>query len=272
MLTNNIALCWPNYLENADLTVLSGGEWDDDEPLSNLVRTPLSNKAKSVGLDDVHFAATLPTARRLQAFALAGHNLSLTATWKVTRYSGNGLTGYIDDTGWVPAWLTDDADVAARHAPLAAVFVDSDALVKSVLIEIEDDGNVDGFVTIGYALAAPAIQPTFNMNNGAELGRRIATEVEAAIDGVSEYFDVKVPRAELTFGLSGLQQDEAAAQLDDLALTMGLHKPLLVAWDQDSDHPAYINRTFLGRLSQVNPITAALFNDSRGTVNILQVR
>ena len=78
---SNILVCWPNRIDTA---TLSGGNWT--LPLSNLKSRDQWLVARSNGLStaSTKFNINFGQIRNLRAVALANHNLSQTATWRIT--------------------------------------------------------------------------------------------------------------------------------------------------------------------------------------------
>jgi hypothetical protein len=109
---SKIYIGWPNRMTDAG-AALSGGSWLAALPLSNLLNRTPTVIARSTNLlaASTQFDLTLPAARVLRSFALTNHNLSLSASWRVTL--GTALGGSdIYSSGWLPVWrLNFDNDL-----------------------------------------------------------------------------------------------------------------------------------------------------------------
>ena len=77
----NMMLAWPNRFDGA---ALDQGEWVAEMPLDNLLDRVLAIKARCLDTSYAHFRATLPSDYEIRAISLCNHNLSPTATYRIT--------------------------------------------------------------------------------------------------------------------------------------------------------------------------------------------
>ena len=101
----NILIGWPNRVDSA---TLSGGSWQ--LPLNNLKNRDQWVVARSTDLTTTNTVLNLDlgTVRNIRTIALVNHNLSKTATWKISL--GTTLAGAeVYTSSWNAAWtLTFD--------------------------------------------------------------------------------------------------------------------------------------------------------------------
>ncbi len=178
---NKIALCWPNYIDDA---VVSGGAWVPTLPLEHIQDDRTSVVAKTASLDpaDTQFSITLPKRERLQVLAIYAHNLSARATIRVRVYRDAGQTDLIDDTGWQNVWpvlygldgviwgndnfwnrrLSEDD--RTKYTPLTPVLFEERLLGTSLHVELLDTSNPDGAIMLGRVMPADVWQPIKNLD------------------------------------------------------------------------------------------------------------
>lgn len=266
---NKLTICWPN---RADQASLSGGNWSTSLPLANVQDRIFAKPARSVGVTTTATKMTvaLDKSRAIAAVALAAHNLSAAATVRVRAYDDYAQTTLLYDSGQVMAWpsfyqleqyewednsywLGDQTlDVASDYTPLATIFFSDIVVPRSLLIEITDTSNAAGYVEIGRLFVANAWQPEINQSYGVQMGYDNSTAVEEADDG-TEYFDRRRQRRTIDTVLAYLSQTEFGSMYG-MQRDMGIDKEILVAFELDQS-PEFFYRTFIGRLSKVNPIT-----------------
>lgn len=98
MNANKVTLCWPN---RADQATLSLGSWEATLPLNNLKNRVIAKKARTTNAAEANtkFNAALDKARSVYAVALAGHNLSASAKWRIRYYADYARTQLKFDSG-----------------------------------------------------------------------------------------------------------------------------------------------------------------------------
>lgn len=179
-------LGWPNRI---DAATLSGGSWLSSLPLNNLKTMELAAVARSSNdaTASTQFIADLGQARSLRAVALANHNLSAAATWKVSLgttsggsevYAGSfqgawSLSFAEGDIEWEADnwWGAGVGDEYQGH-PFMAVYLFSTAGVsydaRYVKVEISDTSNSANYVQIGRCFIGGGFIPTINMSLGLQ--------------------------------------------------------------------------------------------------------
>lgn len=283
--SNKTTLCWPNYI---DQSVLSGGSWESELPLNHLQSPIFSQFSQTTDANPAStlFKVELPKQRPVAVVALAAHNLSATAMWRVRVWFDSAETQLAWDSGTVDVWpsvfntnelawendnwwsgtITDDD--RDSFTPLATQFLPVQ-IAAAVTVELFDSANPDGHVVIGRVMVADAWQPVNNNDWGIQYGYQIATTFETAGDAdQTEYADPKTPRRTVTFDLSYLNEAEAFRLLS-LQRDQGVHGDVLYT-PNISPGPTSFAQTFIGRLNQPNPITHPYLRDFTAGISLLE--
>jgi hypothetical protein len=269
METCKVTICFPN---RTDAGTLSGGNWQSAFPLNNLKDPVFKRRARSVGVSttDTTFSMTLAANRAVSVVAIASHNLTTQASWRVRVYEDAGQTTLLHDSGTQFAWPsvysqsqleweydnfwtgTPSEDETSLFTPLSIYFLPETVIARSVRVDIDDAGNAAGWVQIGRLFVSEAWQPTYNMSYGNEQGYRDETPIDRALDG-TKYWDPKTPERLFRFSLDFLTQEEAFNRVLLMQRTLGTSGELLVAPELTLD-PQYFLRTFIGTLADLNPV------------------
>lgn len=269
--TGKITLCWPNYIDTA---ALSGGSWEAELPIKHAANPTFAVRARSTDLDaaSTQFSVAMARIRPVAAAALAAHNLSTDAEWRIYVYADAGQQELRYDSGWLRVWpalyqstdLEWEYDTFWAGLPTAEDRDDFTALATHffrvqvaacVRIEISDPGNPDGYVELGRAMVSDAWQPRFNASFGIQHGHEIATEFETAGDAAqTRYAEPKAPKRTVQLSLDHLSETEGVQRMLGLQRTQGLHRDLLYAYSI-APSPENWRRTFIGQLAQADPLT-----------------
>jgi hypothetical protein len=285
---NKLVIAWPNHVDKAEI---SGGSYLNSLPLTNAKNRVFAKKARSTDLSysSTQFELELDGSKLTEVFAVAGHNLSSSATVRIRLYTDISKTDLIYDTGTVDAWPSvfsqeelewenlnfwDGSvpqDELESFTPLFFHVVKSDTLLypRKILVEIFDDSNPIGYVEFGRVFVGTAFQPKLNMQFGASLGYSINTEVETSQNN-TEYFDRKRPRRTASFSLDGLSMQEGHSTIMSLLRTQGTDQEVFFTYQNTEDTLQY-NRTFLARLQQVDPIRQPYFDRVETSINLLEI-
>ncbi len=274
--TAKVTLCWPNRVDQASL---SGGSWSGSLPRDNMKNRVIAKKARTTDAANAStkFSIALDKGRPMCAVALAGHNLSATAQWRIRFYSDYAQTVQVWDSGTVNVWPAffqyeqlewednnfwfgnDTLDAASNYTALATMFANDVYLdVRSILVEMFDTTNVAGYVEVGRCFVSTAFQPVYNPDYGMQFGHDINTPVEEALDN-TEYFDPKRPRRTVQFQLSELETAVAYGTLYAGQRDLGLDKEIVFANKIDSTDPVFYYRVFLGRMLRVDALQQPYF-------------
>ncbi|AYF35681.1 hypothetical protein CUU95_18495 [Vreelandella alkaliphila] len=164
-----VILCWPNHVNKA---AVSGGSWEPELPAAQLLDPTFSELARTtdLNLSSTQVLFTLPRFRPVGVVAMAAHNLTTVAKWRITVYFDAAATQQIYRSDWVQVWPAvyatseleweydnfwggefDDAD-RDSFTPLAWLFLPSTQIGQAIRIEIDDTSNTAGYVTLGECL------------------------------------------------------------------------------------------------------------------------
>lgn len=264
-MNNNIILSYPN---RATAATVSGGSWLAGLPAANLANRELWKVARSTNtaLASTKFTADLGAARLLRAFALANHNLSAAATWRVTLGTTAGAAD-VYDGGWQNVWrMAFDTLVEWESAtwwlgtagdeylrsPYAAMHAAPDLYTaRYITVEISDTANADGYVQIGRLFAGGGVQPTYNPGYGLQDGWRDLSTTDSAESGA--FWATARRRLRNTSFVLGVVTPAEAAYLHEMQRLVGTTDEVLYI-----PYPADMGESqrygYLGRLSELSPI------------------
>ena len=201
--------------------------------------------------------------------ALAAHNLSVDATWRIQVWSDTD--GLLEDSGERLIWpgvfqsyelLWEDdnfwtgqpsAEDLERFTPLATWWFDRAWVTHRVTIDITDPGNPDGYIEIGRVVLADVWQPQYNMSYGIQWAYVDPTEVDEALDG-TEHFDERPQVRTVSMAFDWLDEFEAFARMFRMRRDLGISRELLFAYRLKQDS-TYIQRTMLARALESDPLT-----------------
>lgn len=284
----HVTLCWPNRIDEASL---SGGSWSATLPRDHLQTGAMAEVAESADLllASTQFDITLPRFRPVGVAALSNHNMSADARWRVRFFRDTDALEEMWDSGWIQAWPSIYAtaelawedtnfwsgipfeDDRKDFTPLAWVFSDNPQVCRLVRFEIDDPNNADGAVRLGRCFVGDAWQPDYNASYGIQYGHEIGTEFETAGDPEqTEYADVKSPKRTVSFSLDHLSEEEGVRRALALQRKQGLHGEVLFTEYKTPGALAF-SRTFIGRLSSVDPLTHPYFSTYTNTINLKEI-
>jgi hypothetical protein len=284
-----VTIAFPNRADEVSLFSLAS--WETNLPLTNIQNRVLAIKARSQDLNNIGFDGTFPQSRPVSAVALAAHNLSTDAQWRVRLYSDRTDVGTTDnllyDSGFVAVWpaVYTQAELEwedpnfwtgqpsdeerAQFTALATMFIDPYQVCEAFTIDIEDDNNEDGYVEIGRLFIGKAFQPAIGAAYGAETSFQVNTQIEEAQDG-TDYFDEERPKRTAVFRLENMFVDEAYGPVNNMSRQLGISGELLFAYQLTQD-PQFFARTFLGRLEQINPIVYPYYARFNTSIQIKEI-
>ncbi|UQI42530.1 hypothetical protein [Vreelandella venusta] len=288
MKDNWATLCWPNYLNEA---TLSGGSWRTDLPRENLQQPIFDDIAETMGLGaaNTQFDVILPRFRTVALVALAKHNLTVAARWRVRLFRDEMATNEMWDSGWRDVWPSvyssselnwEDPNFWSGglfeedrqdFTSLAWMFADAPQVCRRVRVEIDNPTNPEGAVRIGRAFIANYWQPTYNASWGIQYGLDIGTEFENADNqDMTEYADAKTPRRTVSFELAHITRDESFAQIHAMLRRQGLHQEILYT-ESRAPGPQTFAKTFIGRLASVDPLTNPYFANFTNSITLREI-
>ncbi len=285
---NKIALCWPNYIDDA---VVSGGSWVSTLPLTHVQDDRTSVVAKTTSLDPAatQFSITLPKRERLQVLAIYAHNLSATATIRVRVYRDAGQTDLIDDTGWQNVWPVlyglDDViwgndnfwnrrlseDDRQKYTPLTPVLFEERLLGSSLHVELLDISNPDGAIMLGRVMPADVWQPIKNLDWNVSHGYDSGTQITRAGDLKRTGYARRVtPKRTVQFQLSNLTEDEAFLRLHRLQRTQDIVGEILYLWSPVPS-PTNFARAMIAQQTELNGITHPYHANYEHAMSLLEI-
>lgn len=264
-MNSNILIGYPN---RAGAATYSGGSWVSDLPASNLASSELSKVARSADclLTSTKFNVALPAAKNLRLFSIHNHNLSDTATWRVSIGTTAGGSDIWYST-WKPVWTMEFGEAVEwgssvwwgkpggdeyLRSPFYSVIVAPDTFnARYITVEINDTANIDGYVQIGRLFAGGVIQPEYNATYGLQDSWRDLSSVEQAESGTMWATERRRLRS-ASFVLPYIPTADAVAwhELQRQVGTVGE----VVYVPYPSDLALNQRYGFLGRLSELSPI------------------
>lgn len=265
--TSKAALCWPNRVEEGVLT--SSGTWEAAFPLANLQTYLLPETARTSDGTTTQITLTI-SPRDIGAIALAGHNLTSTATWRVRLYSDAGATTLVYDSTVINAFDVSGDD-AAILPPLSYLFAGDNYSTQVIKIDIVDSSNGDGFLEFGRLFVGPIWQAAINVLYGYGSDGIDGTEEQAAVDRKTKYYDeAEVIRSDsMTF--PALTREEAYLVVQKMRMRLGKKGDLLFAKDLLGDSTARMT-TYLATLQAMNPITQPQFDRHQVGLSLIEKR
>jgi hypothetical protein len=264
-MSNNIILSYPN---RANAATITGGSWLAGLPASNLANREMWKVARSANAltTSTKFNVDIGAVKPLRAFALANHNLSASATWRVTLGTAAGASDVYDSgfsNVWRMAfgdlvewesvtWWTGTAGDEYLRSPYAAMCVADDTYsARYVTIEINDTANVDGYVQIGRMFAGGALQPTYNASYGLQDGVKDLSSTDSAESGA--LWGTERRRMRYTSLVLGYVTPDEASYVHEMQRLLGtLGEVLYIPYPADMGQSQRYG--YLGRLSELSAI------------------
>lgn len=277
----NILISWPNRVDTA---TLSGGNWT--LPLTNLQNRDQWLVARSNGLStsNTKFDIDFGAIRNVRAIALANHNLSQTATWRISLGTTAGSAD-IFTSNWQSIWsLTFDSDLMEwedvsvwegvvdqdyLNHPYLAVFVLPDWYnTRYMTVEIADASNTNGYVDIGRAYIGGGFTPKYNPEYGLQDSWEDKTEIVEMASGATHAVVNKRYR-KVQFVLPWLSQTEAAI-VHEIQRRQGVYGEILYIPDL-SDQQLNQRYGMLGRLTEMSAIEYPFYNNRQSGFTIKEL-
>lgn len=232
---------------------VSGGGWEPAMPLENVQDRRLFIPAQTVDAEpeNTQFDVTMNATHLLMAIVLIKHNLTSTATVKITGwYDENSyeLPDYVafqdaypslNDTAdleWEDSNFWDgkplDEELEGFNQNLIHILPSPGLLINNWRIEIFDEGNPDGYIRFHRLWMSGGWQPSKTYANGAILRYETNTTVEQSVGG-NEFFDRKEPYRVHSIGFQYLDRDEALSKGLELCRRAGIDGEIFYIADPD---------------------------------------
>lgn len=259
----NVMLGYPDKTLNA---TLSEGSWLVALPLNNLKDTALATVARSSDATaaNTKFKVDLGSAMAVRVLSLYKHNLTDSATVKLTGSNNSDMSAPVYSGSWVtvPAALTG-------YQKVYTVILSADTTARYWRVQITDTANPAGYVQLARCLLMTTWTPTLNMSYGAGIQPVTDTERERTLGGV-DYFDERDARRACKFSLDYLSLTEAMQQLD-LQMSLGIHSELLFVYASDDTGQDLLRRTFLATLRELSAIEYPAYDRHSVAYEVMEI-
>lgn len=270
--------------------VVSGGSWLSGLPLANLQDADLSKVARSTNLDSASTLVNidLGTDRGIRVWSLLRHNLSLTATLRLTAWGESSHTTLLHDTGTIPAWLTfyppdslpwghpdlwngliNIEDRAGYMFDFIRAFSDQ-VIARYWQLVIVDTANPDGYVELGRCILAPAWEPPSDMNYGATVGWESNATTAQTRSG-KRWIDETAQWRTATCTLAGMTPGQAMSCVLDMQRRLGKSGEALFVFDPTDEYQAMWQRSFLCTMVELSPIEYPYFDANTAAFKLQEV-
>lgn len=280
---DTIALFFPNHCSERAAVTESAG-WNSAYPASNMLDTLYARKAVAVS-NTVSFTVKLPTVLRCDVAALASHNLSELATWRVRGYRGAEL---LYDSGVVRVWGelysslelewevdnfwfgTLNKDDREFFTPLAYLIFPTSYTLDSLKIDVMDSSPSTD-ISIGRVFCAPLWQPRINADYGQAHGLKSSTDSIVAEDiNRTIHFDRRTPRRTMTMDLNTLDEDEGKVTLLGMQRRLDIDGEVMYM-PSPVFSPTNYRLTMISRLASLNPLVNDAWSNFKNSINLEEI-
>lgn len=266
MSRNSVLIGWPNRAAGA---TLSSGSWTG---LSNLNNSNYWEVARSAnaGPDNTVIDIDIGSVKALRAIALAAHNLSASASWRIKLGTTAGASDIYDsgnqavwamafdtesfvweDQFWWEGYTAGDDYQGSPH--LACWPLPNWYSARYARIEISDSSNPAGFVQIGRLFIGGGFQPELGCGYGKLSERWLdGSEVVASAAG-DDLFVQRRRLREARFGLDHLTAGAEFQAVFEMQRRQGISGEVLFLPEPDSVAECQ-RRGFIGRMTELSPI------------------
>lgn len=242
---SSVFISYPNLLDSA--SSIYGGSWGST--LTRIATRNMGERAQSVGTSTVAtvIIVDLGAVKSIGVVALAAHNLSSAAQWRVKLSASVAGGTDAGDSGVLPCWYITPGDgypvLFAPSLPVSA---------RYIRIEIDDQLNADGSIEIGRAFIGGRFQAaTDTQRGGFQASIEDKSEV-VAMENDAETFAVRRKVRSHAFVLPFITDDEGD-EVHELMMNAGLTGEVFFC--PFPTNPARAQRYgFIGRMRQLSPI------------------
>lgn len=271
----------------ADNSTLSGGSWVATLPLNNLKDRRLYKLARSTNanLSSTKFDVDLVGNKTVKVFGLVGHNISPDATARLSASDTASFTTTVYDSGFVSVWPVSDSltldwedenfwfgtpttEQIGMFSGLG-LWVPPSITARYWRVEINDTLNVDGYVEIGRLFVSKDFTPSTNASYGLNFGVIDKSEIEESLSGVEHYNEKRTKRS-VDFLLPILSENEAFGRWFRLMLGQGRTGEVLFIYNHEDERYS-VDRSFLGRVETINPLSSPFFDNWTSGATIVEV-
>lgn len=135
-------------------------------------------------------------------------------------------------------------------------------------IDLDDSSNPDGFIEIGYLMFGQYFQSKLNPAHGSiQHGYTDISEVQQSDSG-QKYFHEKAKARTISISYDMLDKAEAFGQIFEAYRQQGISRPVIYSYSPVRLDAYQYAQSFIGRFSQLNPITQPNFGMYGATINL----
>jgi hypothetical protein len=251
----------------SDDATLSGGDWLDALPLSNVQSQRLEKIARSSDADPDSTLIKVALKKPLDfACAYVGWtNLTDLAKARIRIWSSSAFAGTPTfDSGWLEDVVAADDD--PDRGPSLFLLLDQSQTAQFISIEIDDNLNFNGSIDVGRLIIGRYVKPSFNYtyddNSLSFVSKAI---VSSTLSGDEMVWDRIEPR---TFSMSFqyLPEDEVFTDFYRMLRTIKRGGEVVVIPQPNANALALQRRSFLGQAVNRDGIIQQVVN--RGGVSL----
>ena len=277
-----------------DLSTLTGGEFNSLFPRDNIKTPILSKSARTTSITSFTLTATLPSNHNIGCVAIAGHNLSRTATFRVKTYLSTTLE---NDSGNLSAWYylaSDDlywsngdtfsASIASQDRidksnPTAVYYLPTNTKASKVEITFTDTDNQDGYIEIGRVFIGEVINPQYNVEYGdLSYGLKNLSKISLGDNGIKYARNYPILRTVvfnwkdlgLGEGITAYRAQYELGLTGEVVTTYSLPTYTDISGTKTPDSNWFM-RAFLGNFAELDKLTYPYFNRHGAGVSIEEV-
>ncbi|WP_173087388.1 hypothetical protein [Devosia sp. 1635] len=246
-------------------------------PVANLQIDTLEQVWRSASDDpsDTRFDVALPEVVAMKAIVVGPTNLTTANRYRVRAFPDASRSNAFYDSGW------EQSAVRATFGslPWGSPYLwsgyqppddpDRGTFIIHVLpyavaqlfwtIEIDDEGNPDGFIEASRLLMCRTVEPSINYQVGQNgLAFEDNSKRSRTLGGGEQIWRRINPRV-FQFGFDYLPESEAFNDFYDLMRHTGYDREVFVIPDPDASALEMQRRSFLGTFSQMNPLSQVAF-------------
>lgn len=160
------------------------------------------------------------------------------------------------------------------YTKLCLNFLDSAAGVgiqptgTHIHIDISDPSNTDGYIEIGYFMFGQYFQSEYNPEYGNIAHGYLDNSQSKQADSGQKYFHEKSKARTITINYSLLSKAEAFNGIFEAYRQQGISRPIIYAFSPIRIDNHQYAQSFIGRFTQLNPLTQPSYGIYGATINI----
>ena len=149
--------------------------------------------------------------------------------------------------------------------------VDDAALQPSgthIHIDINDSSNTDGYIDIGYFMFGQYFQSAINPQYGSIEHGYLDNSTSRQSDSGQKYFHEKSKARTVSIGYEMLDKAEAFSGIFEAYRQQGISRPVIYSFSPIRTDNHQYAQSFIGRFTQLNPITQPNYGFFSATINL----